>query len=268
MARKFVFGDIHGSYNALNDLLFHAHDTENFNNAEDQFIFIGDYVDRGFQSKQVIDRLIKLKDEYTNTVFLRGNHEDMFMDYMGIGGSIGSMFIYNGGLTTLLSYVTELQLPTREEYLAFPRHEQMDWNDKFREYDEREMAEMVPQEHKDFLLSTKYYHDTDEITFVHGGVNPYQPLEEQTPFQLTWVNDNRPRFFSQISTKPWHKLLIHGHTVINPDEVKKHLHKNRINVDTGYVYGQRLSMLIIDDGQEAKDWKIVQYHGDKISWRT
>lgn len=265
MTRTFVIGDIHGSHKVLSELLQFVFNTEKFDATQDQFLFIGDYVDRGFQSKQVIDELIALKEKYPNTIFLRGNHEDMFMANLGLGGMYAGSFFYNDGMSTLASYLIP-NLPTVEEFRKWDRDVQVQTMETLQNYTENEMFDAVPQSHRDFLSNTLLYHDTDRILFVHAGLNPNLKLEENTPFDFLWVSDNRNRFFSQISTKPWHKLMIHGHTPIEPDKVKKALSKNRINVDTGYVYGGRLSCLIVDDG-DPKLWKIIQHDGDEISWR-
>ena len=101
--RVFAFGDIHGCYAELKtlvDTLKRDHDA----GAQDQFIFIGDYIDRGPCSKDVIDFLIRFRAEYPKTVFLRGNHEDMLLDFLGLGGTSGEVYLANGGVDFFKSY--------------------------------------------------------------------------------------------------------------------------------------------------------------------
>lgn len=261
--RTFVFGDIHGSFKELNELLEYIFTSEGFNPTEDKLLFIGDYVDRGFQSKQVIDKLISLKDQFPETTFLRGNHEDMFLSFLGLGGAYGSMFIHNGGFPTLASYCGE-DLPTAEEFSAMSREDKLVFKDKLHDYDVRDLVSNIPESHKEFLKNTLLYLDTPDILFVHAGVRPGATLEQADSFDFLWVQDNRDRYFSQIKHKPWHKMLVHGHTPVPPDEVKKHMKANRINVDTGFVYGGRLTVLVIEEGKEADQWKIIQNTGEKI----
>ena len=103
--RTFVIGDIHGCTEELDLLLDHIFDKEDFNPAEDHFVFMGDYIDRGFNSKKVIETLIWIKNIFPESVFLRGNHEDMLLSFLGIDGNYGNMFFYNGGKITLFSYI-------------------------------------------------------------------------------------------------------------------------------------------------------------------
>ncbi len=257
MSRKFVFGDIHGCLVPLKENMDYIFANESFDNKNDSFIFIGDYVDRGPKSKQVIDLLIQLKKDYPDTVFLRGNHEDMMMDYLGLGGSYGNMFLYNGGSSTLDSY----NLFSADEFDGY--HDMVDRPEEY-ERTQKIVRERFPEDHYNFLKSTQLYHDTPDILFVHAGLNPYRPLEEQTPFDFLWVQDNRDRFFNWMARKPWHKLMVHGHTPDEPDKVKKHAKKNRINVDTGFVYGGRLTCLVIDSDVETSKWKMIQHDGDEV----
>src|ERR1043166_9018992 len=98
-ARTFVIGDIHGCVDELNWLLDALSPTE-----ADAIVFLGDYIDRGPASKAVIDRLLRLRREGPGCVFLKGNHEDMFLAFLGLQGHYGEAFLLNGGETTLQSY--------------------------------------------------------------------------------------------------------------------------------------------------------------------
>src|SRR5579862_9488446 len=98
-ARTFVIGDIHGCVDEVNCLLDALAPT-----ADDTVVCLGDYIDRGPASKGVIDRLIRLRREGPRCVFLKGNHEDMFLGFLGEGGAFGEAFLANGGAHTLRSY--------------------------------------------------------------------------------------------------------------------------------------------------------------------
>lgn len=232
----FTIGDIHGKLLDLKTLV--AASMKYFNPETDYFLFLGDYIDRGPDSKGVVDFLLKFQSKYPNTVFLKGNHDDMFLSFLGIEGDFGDMFIFNGGGPTLDSYGIEEV--------------------------EQIKVENFPADHIEFFKNTKLYHETDVATFVHAAVRPNFPIEKQDRFTLIWAEDNRDAFFSRIISRPWHKMLIHGHTKIPRDEVKAHMKYNRINVDTGCVYGGVLSCLVVDTEQEPKDWKIIQAYGYKV----
>lgn len=273
--RTFAIGDIHGCHKELTELLLFIFNGEKFEKGVDQLLFIGDYVDRGPKSKDVIETLIKLKKEYPNTIFLRGNHEDMFLSYMGLDGSYGGVFIMNGGATTLLSYL----------YDFLPNFKYMDHNEFelhmrniFDEFSPPSFEEIIykhiPEEHKKFLSDTILYHDTPNVTYVHAAVMPKLELDKMNKFTLVWADDNRDGFFSRIKNTPWKKMLVHGHTPIPMCEVKSGLDHNRINIDTGCVYGTKygddgvLTCLVVDETLPPEEWKLIHHDGERISWKT
>jgi serine/threonine protein phosphatase 1 len=94
--RLFAFGDIHGCNTELRVLLESLRSDHQVTTA-DQFVFVGDYIDRGPDSKGVIDTLLAWKEEFPRTVFLKGNHEDMLLAFLGMGGSSGEVYLVNGG---------------------------------------------------------------------------------------------------------------------------------------------------------------------------
>src|SRR6185369_11137148 len=102
MPRTFAIGDVHGCIDELNVLLDSLAPA-----ADDTIVFLGDYIDRGPTPKGVIDRLLSLRREGTRCIFLKGNHEDMFLAFLGLGGHYGDAFLYNGGAATLRSYGVE-----------------------------------------------------------------------------------------------------------------------------------------------------------------
>src|SRR6185295_6249873 len=131
MPRSFAIGDIHGCIDEVNVLLDGLRPA-----ADDTLVFLGDYIDRGPSPKAVIDRLLRLRREGPRCIFLRGNHEDMFLDFLGLGGRFGEAFLYNGGAATLRSYGLEggegeevaRRMP--EEHLAFLRELQTHYREK------------------------------------------------------------------------------------------------------------------------------------------
>lgn len=191
----FAIGDIHGCAHELEILLERMSPT-----SSDTVIFLGDYIDRGPDSRGVIEQILQLKKR-CKVVTLKGNHEALFLDFLEAPQSVGAgLFILNGGSATLASY-------------AGP-------GGTFE----------IPESHIKFFYGLKTCFETDDYFFVHAGV-PSKPLkdidvkaEEQN---LLWM---RQPFLS--TDYKWEKRIVHGHTPCDQPEIKE----NRINVDTGAVY--------------------------------
>jgi serine/threonine protein phosphatase 1 len=140
----------------------------------DRVVFLGDYVDRGPDSAGVIDYLIEFAAAFPETVFLRGNHEQMFLDYLDRCDP--TMFLVNGGRQTLESYSKRGMWP-------------------------------VPSSHRRFLDSLEHRFESDHHIFVHAGLRPGVPLAEQTSFDMLWI---RHEFLE--SDFDWGKTVVYGHT--------------------------------------------------------
>lgn len=175
----YAIGDIHGQLTKLNGLL-EALPLR----PDDELVFLGDYVDRGPDSRGVIQRLIEL-DRSRYCVFLRGNHEDMFLDFLnGCKGYDRDMWMINGGMVTLRSYgVEDMPAPG-------PVPE-------------------VPDEHVTFLELTHYHHLSGGFTFVHAGrMNDDSPIARVRSKVKLWT---RSPFYD--SPVPWPEgRIIFGHT--------------------------------------------------------
>ena len=208
-ARLLAVGDIHGYADKLSALLALVQPS-----AQDKLVFIGDYIDRGPDSSGVIERLIEFRKNFPDTAFLRGNHEQMLLDWLeNQDDDSREMFLMNGGQPTLDSYGHDLS--------------------------------DIPESHKNFIRATQLFHletvvEFDEITkeikergylFVHAGVKPKRPLEEQVPEDLLWIRDPFIR-----SPKPCGELIVvHGHT---PTANVPSNAPYRISVDSGvYIKG-------------------------------
>ena len=175
----------------------------NFN--RDQLIFIGDYIDRGSSSLEVVDYLIDLKKRLPATIFLKGNHEDMLENYLN--GSDRFTYLLNGGQRTLDAYLNRPDNPGE-----YP----------------------VPPAHLKFFKSLHLYHQTDDYIFVHAGLRKKVPLESQKTIDLLWIRDEF--IFSDFD---FGKRVIFGHTPFKEPLVQTH----KIGIDTGAVYGNRLTCL-------------------------
>jgi serine/threonine protein phosphatase 1 len=203
--RTLIVGDIHGCLDMLKRLV----DKIGWDPGADRLVFIGDYIDRGENSKGVIDFVIELKKDSQFVQCLIGNHEQMFLDYLS--GSDLNSFIANGGLTTLRSYKQA----------------------------QREAEEpLIPTSHLDYFSSLVTMVELDEYYVVHAGFRPGRPVEEQDLFDMVWIRDE---FI--YSSYDFGKTVIFGHTPLYAPMVLE----NKIGIDTGAVYGNRLTCLEIPE---------------------
>ena len=182
-------------------------------------VFLGDYIDRGPASRQVIDILID-RGRRHETIFLKGNHEVMLFDLLG-GPEIFPTFKQYGGIQTLLSYGLAPSVnPDREEQLALVGA----------------LAQKIPNRHRDFFSSLRSKFACGDFLFVHAGVKPGIPLPRQKEEDLLWIRDE---FLS--SDKDFGKFIVHGHTPVSKPDIRS----NRINIDTGAYATGVLTLLTI-----------------------
>jgi len=200
----FAIGDLHGCPDELEVLLAALRP-----GADDTLVFLGDYVDRGPAVRTLVERLIRLREEHPQTVFLRGNHEDMLLAFLGYPGRYASAYLANGGTATLMSY----RVPRGASGAA--------------------AAATFPAEHVQFLLDTRITHVESGFLFVHAGVRPGIPLAEQDEEDMLWI---REEFFSQPHDLPY--TVLFGHTPQREVRIGLPYH---LGLDTGLVYGNKLS---------------------------
>jgi serine/threonine protein phosphatase 1 len=211
----YAIGDIHGCLKQLQDLMAQLP-----LRPEDEVVFLGDYIDRGPDSKGVLDYLVK--EQKPNWRLLRGNHEQMLLDWLGTPNSLAaSNWLLNGGHQTLQSYVPKEKL---DEVRGEGAHILL--------------QSYIPHTHVELLNALPLTYETPDYFFCHAGVNLDKPLNEQEADDLLWI---RRKFLQD--PRPTPKLVIHGHTPIE----KVELTKDRINLDTGCVYGGALTALSLPD---------------------
>lgn len=208
--RIFVIGDVHGCSQEVAALLDHLIKKETLSQ-KDVVVFLGDYIDRGPDTRGVIDCLVAFQTDYPKTRFLRGNHEDMLLDFFGFGGHLGHAFLYNGGLETIQSYGISVFSPPNE------------------------MMRSLPESHFKFFCNLESVIVAEKCILVHAGLNPYINLENQTGEDIFWI---REPFLE--SPHKFEKTVIFGHTPHK--EVYDH-RPFKLGIDTGLVFGNKLTCL-------------------------
>lgn len=226
--KAYVIGDIHGQI----DLLIAAHELIVQDSQKYGFspvVHVGDIVDRGPETASTIEYLRLGIEQGEDWIVLKGNHDRMFYNFMQTGDitdpcltpSLNWLNPRLGGGSTLASYgvETDAGLPTKA------LHDQA--------------LELVPKEHITFLSTRPSWLRMEDVIFVHAGIRPMVPMNEQSENDLLWIRNGFLDY-----TKPHEALIVHGHTAV---KVPTH-YGNRVNIDTGVAYGGRLSVIVIDDG--------------------
>lgn len=203
MGKIFAIGDIHGCANKLIALT----DQIDIDFEQDTLVFVGDYIDRGPDSFEVVEYLLDLKKRSSNIIFLKGNHENMFEKYLS--GPDKQTYLMNGGQKTLESYIG--QHPT---------------------------GPPIPAAHLGFFKSLVLFYETEDYIFVHAGLRENIPLEMQDPDDLLWIRNE----FIQ-SDHDFGKMVVFGHTPFLEPLVMS----NKIGIDTGAVYGHKLTCVRLPD---------------------
>ncbi len=221
--RVYAVGDIHGRDDLLEELLLKIEqDAAKKPAAKNVIVFLGDYIDRGLQSRQVIDRLITSLPTGFDPIFLKGNHEDALLHFLD-DAQFAKTWKYYGGLETLHSYgVTDLTLSDEPSVFEAAR-------DRF--------DAVLPDEHRRFLASLNTSVSLGDYFFAHAGARPGISLERQTDHDLMWIRED---FLS--STVSFGKIVVHGHTPREEVEFRA----NRIGIDTGAYITNLLTALVLE----------------------
>jgi len=202
----YAVGDIHGSFTKLVNLLKHceAHCGSN----SSRFVFIGDYIDRGRRSRNVVNRLIADQSAAPDRIVcLRGNHEEMLINASKHRNEL--LWLSNGGHETLDSYGVD-------------------------------HVDAIPTEHLTWFKNLPLAISDGKRFYVHAGIKPGIPLEQQEKDVMLWIREpflSDPRDHGQY--------IVHGHTPVGIGKVE-HL-PNRLNIDTGAVFGGPLTAAVFDE---------------------
>ena len=234
----YAMGDIHGQIHQLD----YALDLIAADGGPDaEIVFLGDLVDRGPDSRAVIDRLMQGQAAGKPWHVLKGNHDRMFARFVRGGvlhdprtrTPLSWLHPRMGGITTLASYgvADANEMPMSAAFHA--------------------ARAAVPQSHIDFIDQLPLYLERDSLLFVHAGIRPGVPLPQQSKDDLVWIRDP---FLMTSETHPW--LVVHGHTALDHPQ---HF-GNRIDLDGGAGFGRPLHpavlegpkcWLLTDDGRQS-----------------
>ncbi len=227
--RLYAIGDVHGCRRQLEALLLQIRedaapgpggDRGGDRGRQNVLITLGDYVDRGPGSREVLEILSASPLPGFTCVHLRGNHDTMMRDFLR-DPAAGRLWLMNGGDATCRSYLQDPTAPPVELSAA--------------------LGEALPPRHRAFLESLALSHVEGDYLFVHAGLRPGIPLAEQDPEDLIWIRD--PFLFS---TRDHGRIVVHGHSPSDrPDR-----QPNRIGIDTGACYGGDLTCLVLEDDEQ------------------
>lgn len=187
-------GDVHGCPHSLEALL---NKLSSYHSST--FVFLGDYIDRGPDSKSVIDLLIDFSRD-VECIMLRGNHEQMMIDALASGDT--SLWFHNGGRDTLLSYGNKFTNPD------------------------------LPAPHYHFIHNTKMYYESENYFFVHAGLPADMKIKEAIANQQIWQEFLWQRSHLDVDHPNWEKRVVFGHTPIPEPLITEYM----IGVDTGCVF--------------------------------
>ena len=212
MARTYALSDIHGHLDKLVALV--ARCRSDAGDDEAKFVFMGDYIDRGPDSRGVVEYLIDLQRRQSgDVVCLCGNHEDLALSAIDDPDEIDQWVATNSGDTTLRSYG-----------VAAPSD--------------------LPARHVDWMRALGTHHDDGRRFFVHAGIDPSRPLDRQDRHDLLWM---REPFLSD--PRDHGRFIVHGHTPLRGGQPD--LRANRVNIDTGAGARGPLTAAIFDDRTTA-----------------
>jgi serine/threonine protein phosphatase 1 len=223
--RCYAIGDIHGRLDLLARLLdLIRSDYRAGGAAPAELVFLGDYIDRGPDSAGVLDLLAAMAARPSpglRPVFLKGNHEDLMLDFLA-GGPRALAWLHNGGLATLASYGVAVPEDPDGAGLAAAA---------------AALAAALPAGHRGFLERLAPHHVAGPYLFVHAGLRPGIPLAAQDEQDLLWI---RGPFLG--ATERFEKFIVHGHTISAAPELRS----NRLGIDTGAFCTGCLTAAVLD----------------------
>ncbi len=224
--RVYAIGDIHGRLDLLRKLhALIAADAGDAPGCERTLVYLGDYVDRGLESRGVIDCLLDETPADVTPVYLKGNHEDVLLRFLD-DFTEGAGWLQFGGDATLYSYGVQLAGSPGEQRTLIDA--------------QLNLRERLPERHLKFLRGLGIRFEIGDYLFVHAGVRPGVALDEQAPEDLIWIRDEF------LTSKAYHGLVVvHGHSI----SLQAENLPNRVNIDTGAYASGVLTCLVLDGAE-------------------
>ena len=231
----FAIGDIHGCLKQLVTLQDKIFNYPQYNKEKDLLLYLGDYIDRGLNSKDVINHILQLQKDGIKSIFLKGNHEQFKIDFLFNKINNLSNWLMNGADQTFKNYDIEVA-----EFIKDGLED--DKIDKLRNI----FLSKLTKEHVYFFKNLKLTYIMDDYLFVHAGINPEKSLSEQNKMDFLWARSDQ--FFDKDFK--FEKIVIHGHTpekdIIN--------FPYRINIDTGCFFSGKLSSVYLNDQDNKREF--------------
>ncbi len=224
----YAVGDIHGRADLLAKIhkRIRADAAKRAQGNRKIVVYLGDYIDRGAKSREVIDMLLQSPLEGFEKVHLKGNHEDYMLGFLE-GGGDAMGWLLNGGEATIASYGVA---PAGNSFLQAGALDDL----------RAALQAAVPEDHRAFLANLRLHHREGGYLFVHAGIRPEVPLADQNADDLMWI---REEF---LDCRADHDCrVVHGHTITWSPEVRP----NRIGIDTGAFISGALTCLVIEGAE-------------------
>lgn len=223
--RVYAIGDVHGCLDLLQDILFKIQTHSNISPDRDtHIILLGDLIDRGPQSCQVVEYFLNTPPTFGTFHFIKGNHEEVLIRIFGGDGTPLNMWLAHGGWQTIKSYG------------GTPR----DFRDLSATDSINLLRELIPSAHIDFFRSFEDGIEFGDYFFTHAGIRPGVALADQTGRDLRWIREG---FLDNDSD--FGSVIVHGHTISDDVTIKA----NRVGVDTGAYASGTLSAFWIDESE-------------------
>ena len=229
----FAIGDIHGCLKELTSLHKKILTYDKFEVKNDIIIYLGDYIDRGKNSKEVINQILKLKDNNIKTINLMGNHDEFMIDFLFNKKNNIKSWLNFGADQTFRSYNIEIVEFIKDGF-------EEDVIDKLR----KTMIKNMEESHINFFKNLELSYSSENYLFVHAGIDPYKKLSEQSEKDYLWSRSEK--FFSKDFKSE--KIIVHGHT---PEENIVN-DPYRINVDSGCYFSGKLSSVCLSDEDDSR----------------
>jgi serine/threonine protein phosphatase 1 len=218
--RVYAIGDVHGRADLLARTFARIDADLASQPARALELLVGDYIDRGPASRQVIDHLIRRR-KTRKMVCLKGNHEALLLGFLA-NPELLEDWQRCGGLETLMSYgIVPAVNADRGAQMRLAAA----------------LGRTLPGSHRSFLANLRTSFVCGDFFFVHAGVRPGVPLYQQRELDLLWIRED-----FLLHERAFGKIIVHGHTPVREPE----LHANRINIDTGAFATGRLTCLVIE----------------------